>query len=122
MRYARRSEVQDPLIKPQGEAVYELIGAPAALGGASGHSLAEIVIPAGGSSARHRHARSEETYYILCGEGRLVIDGRPHLVRAGDAYLIEVGERHQIFNEKGEELVFLAVSAPPWIAEDSIFD
>jgi len=122
MRLTRQADVRTPLVKSRGETVYELVGAAAALGGASAHSVAEISIRPGGSSASHRHRRSEETYYILRGEGRLVIDGQSHALRAGDACLIEPGERHRIVNETEDELVFLAVSAPPWTPDDSVFD
>jgi mannose-6-phosphate isomerase-like protein (cupin superfamily) len=121
MRLARRATAGPPVVKPLGESIYELIGAPDALGGTTGHSLAEILIPPGGSSAAHHHRRAEETYYILRGRTRLIIDGKPHLLRPGDACLIEPGERHQLFNETDEELVLLAITSPPWIAEDSVF-
>jgi mannose-6-phosphate isomerase-like protein (cupin superfamily) len=122
MHLRRRSDIEEPLRKSSGETVYELIGSPAALGGTVGHSLAEIVIAPGGSSVRHHHLISEETYYILSGGGRLVIDDRTVFVRPGDAGLILPGEAHQIFNENDEELVLLAVSAPPWRSEDSVFE
>jgi len=122
MHLARRDDVRDPLVKPRGEIVYELIGAPSALVTASGHSLAEISIRPGGSSAGHRHVHSEETYYILQGKGRLVIDGKAHRLRPGVACLIKPGEHHRLFNESDEELVLLAISSPPWVAEDSVFD
>jgi mannose-6-phosphate isomerase-like protein (cupin superfamily) len=122
MYLTRRSDVEAPLRKSSGETVYELIGSPAALGGTVGHSVAEIVIAPRGSSVRHHHLLSEETYYILSGEGRLVIDDRTTSVRPGDAGLILPGEPHQIFNERDEDLVLLAVSAPPWRSEDSVFE
>jgi len=121
MRLARRVDVRDPLVNSRGEIVYELIGAPPSLGAATGHSLAEITIRPGGSSAGHRHLRSEETYYILQGEGRLVVDGKSHVLRPGDACLIRPGEHHQLFNEVNGELVLLAVTSPPWVSEDSVF-
>jgi len=122
MRLARRVDVKDPLVKSRGEIVYELIGSPPALGEATGHSLAEITIRPGGSSAGHRHLRSEETYYILRGEGRLVVDGKAHILRPGNACLIKPGEHHQLLNEANGELVLLAVTSPPWVPEDSVFD
>ncbi len=122
MRRARRSDIDLPLVKPSGEVVYEFVGAPTSLGGAAHHSVAEIVIRPGGCSRPHAHLRSEETYYVLRGEGRLTIDGREHRVQPGDAVWIEPGERHQIVNDRHDDLVFLAVSAPPWSEDDSVFD
>jgi mannose-6-phosphate isomerase-like protein (cupin superfamily) len=123
MRRTRRDDVSNPIVKERGETVHELIGAREEIGGTAHHSVAETVIRPGGSSARHRHVRSEETYYVLHGVARLVIDNTEFRLSAGDACLIEPGENHQIFNESQEDaLVFLAVSAPPWIASDSVFD
>jgi len=120
---AHRDDMAEPLIKPRGETVYELVGASDHIGGAATHSIAEITIRADGSSAKHHHRRSEETYYILHGHGRLVVDSVDYRLRVGDACLIRPGEWHQIFNDSSEdELVLLAVSSPPWIAQDSVFD
>jgi mannose-6-phosphate isomerase-like protein (cupin superfamily) len=121
MHRSRRDSVKQPLVKSHGESVFELVGARDSIGGASSHSLAEIVIRPGGSSAGHHHLRSEETYYVLKGSGRLVVDGEEHQLSPGDACFIEVGERHQVFNDGEEELVLLAVSGPPWVPEDSVF-
>ena len=122
MHRRHRNDIAKPLIKERGEAVFELVGAPEHLGGAATHSTAEIVIRPGGSSARHHHLRSEETYYILRGSGRLVVDGTEQKLGIGDACLIRPGEWHQIFNDSPEDdLVLLAISAPPWVAADSVF-
>jgi len=121
MRKTRRTEGTNPLCKAHGERVYELIGAGADLGGTKHHSVAEIVIPPGGRSSTHYHQASEETYYIRKGNGLLILNDKPYPVTEGDAMLIEPGERHQIRNPSDVELVFIAVSAPPWHPEDSVF-
>jgi len=121
MRYARRDRVDDPIRKRLGETVYELVGARPQLGSTMHHSLAEIVIPPGGRSQAHTHRQSEETYYILSGAGTLRIDNTPYAAAAGDAFLIEPGEKHEIVNEQDKDLVFLAVSAPAWDPADSMF-
>jgi len=123
MHKMHRDDISAPLVKERGETVYELVGAPAHIGGAKTHSAAEIVIRPGGSSARHYHLQSEETYYILRGSGRLIVDGNEHPMDVGDTCLICPGEWHQIYNDSTEnELVLLAISAPPWVASDSVFD
>ena len=120
MRRTRRSEGSNALHNPRGELIYELVGLPAALGGSTRHSVAEIVIPPGGSSSRHWHKVSEETYYILKGTGVLHVDLRSFPVSAGDVVWIEPGERHQIENPCDAELVFVAITAPPWRPDDSV--
>jgi mannose-6-phosphate isomerase-like protein (cupin superfamily) len=119
MHVSSREEVQDVIHTPTGERIVELIGGLEASGGASQHSLAEVVVPPGKSSEPHFHQTAEETYYLLQGAARMVIDGEEFGLEAGQACLIEPGEVHQIFNEGEDDLVFLAVCAPPWTDEDS---
>lgn len=108
----------EPTRTPTGEVIFELIGRGEGHGGVEGHSLAHVIIPGGKSSEKHFHRESEETYYILGGVGEMVIEGKEFELHPGQACLIEPGETHQIFNRQEEDLVFLAVSAPAWAADD----
>jgi mannose-6-phosphate isomerase-like protein (cupin superfamily) len=108
-----------PLVSPNGEHVFELIGRTAEHGGATQHSLAHIVITPGGASSRHFHKVSEETYYLLRGVAAMVIDGRQFELHPGETCLIQPGETHQVSNPGPEDLEFLAVCAPAWAPGDS---
>ena len=121
MRLVKRADIEEPLQQPSGEIVYELIGAPPHLGGTASHSVAEIVIPPGKSSLCHHHNTAEETFYVLRGRARLRVDDEELELSPGQACLIEPSEVHQIFNAGTDDLVFLAVSAPPWVPEDSVY-
>lgn len=121
MLITSKEKVENPFVNVTGERVYEMVGKPAMLGGATKHSLGYAVIPPSCSSRLHYHPQAEETYYILKGEGRLVIDGAEHKVRPGDVILISPPERHQIFNEAGEDLEFIVVCAPAWEPDNSVF-
>jgi mannose-6-phosphate isomerase-like protein (cupin superfamily) len=114
-----KDQIQLPFTQPLGERVFELIGNSPESGEARLHSLAHIVIPAGKSSARHYHKTSEETYYILAGEGRMVVDGKEFTLQPGQACLIVAPEVHQIFNDGEVDLEFLAICAPAWSPDDS---
>jgi mannose-6-phosphate isomerase-like protein (cupin superfamily) len=89
------------------------------VGGVQSHSLAEVRIPPGGSSSAHYHKRSEESYLILSGQAKLVVDSQERTLKQGDAVLIEPPEVHQISNPFEENLVFLAVCIPAWQPGDS---
>ena len=78
-----------------------------------------VIIPPGKSSAPHFHKESEETYYVLSGEGWMQISEEEFSLTPGQACLIEPGEIHQIKNLGEKDLEFLAICAPAWIPEDS---
>lgn len=109
----------NPFESAHGEVVYEYMGNAA--GGTTQHSLAQIVLPPGKAALRHYHPIVEESYYVLSGEGYIVLDGEKRIVTAGDAIAIPVNAVHQIFNHSGENLVFLAICAPPWTPDCSVF-
>jgi mannose-6-phosphate isomerase-like protein (cupin superfamily) len=83
-------------------------------------SLAEASLPAQQQTQRHYHARTEEIYFVLEGEGTLEIDGERHGVKPGDAVLIPPGARHQI--TATSDLRFLCCCSPPYSDEDTYFD
>jgi len=117
----RKEKLEKPFVNVTGERVYELVGKPARLGGATKHSFGYAVIPANCSSRLHYHLQAEETYYMLKGEGKLVIDGVEHTVQPGDVILISPPEKHQIFNEGRDDLEFIVVCAPAWEPDNSVF-
>lgn len=117
-----KERLLDPIHSPHGEVVYELIGRSVEHGGAQAHSLAHVVIPPGKASLAHRHRVSEESYYILRGQARMVIDERTYALAPGQACLISPGQVHQIFNAGALDLEFLAVCIPPWHPDDSFIE
>ena len=119
MRVITKDEIKEPFRAPLGEQIFEMIGRPEALGGTTHHSLVHVVIPPRFSSPAHHHEISEETYYVLKGEARMIIDDYELSLIPGQACLIMPGEIHQIFNDKDEDLEFLTVSAPAWTPDDS---
>ena len=121
MRLTRKEEITKPFVNTTGERVYEMLGAPEAIGGAGFHSFSHVVIPAGCHSRPHYHPVAEETYYILAGEGRMVVDGREMRLVPGDALLIQSPEVHQIFNDADADLEFIAVCAPAWTPDNSVY-
>jgi len=121
LHIASQQDTSEPFYAPSGEIIYELVGASEATGAAVRHSVAVVVIPPGKSSHAHYHRVSEETYYILRGAARMVIDEHTFQLAPGQACLIQPGERHQIFNLGDEDLQFIAVCAPAWRSEDSVF-
>ena len=121
MRLTRKELIDNPFESSTGERVYEMLGAPDAIGGAKHHSFSHVVIPPHCASRPHYHPVAEETYYILAGEGRMVVDGKQLQLVPGDALLILPPEVHQIFNDSDADLEFIAVCAPAWEPSNSVY-
>ena len=121
MRLTRKEHIEIPFESNTGEKVYEMLGAPEAIGGVTHQSFSHVVIPAGCTSRPHYHPVAEETYYILSGEGRMVVDGKQMRLVPGDALLILPPEVHQIFNDTDADLEFIAVCAPAWEPNNSVY-
>src|SRR5438552_11184969 len=82
-------------------------------------SLAEARLPAGASTQEHYHARTEEIYFITCGQGRIRIDGEVAEVKAGDAIAIPPGKKHKLWNIGSEPLTLLCCCAPRYEHSDT---
>lgn len=120
MHTRTREQAGGPFRAALGELIYELVGNKPSLGGAVKHSLAQVIVPYGTMSPRHYHRVLEETYFLLKGKARMIIDGHEFALTPGEACLIMPGEVHQVFNDSEETLEFLVFCAPPWTADDFI--
>ena len=121
MRIVKKSDISEPFRAPLGEVIYEMIGSPENIGGTIKHSFVHVTIPPEKLSGAHYHKVSEETYYILSGKARMIVDGVEFFLLPHQACLIMPGEIHQIFNDEDENLEFLTVSAPAFDPTDSYF-
>jgi mannose-6-phosphate isomerase-like protein (cupin superfamily) len=62
-------------------------------------------LPPGGWLGRHRHA-PPEVYYVIEGEGTMVLDGVEHPVTAGSSVFVPGDVEHGIHNTGGSLLRF----------------
>ena len=83
-------------------------------------SLAEARLPAGRATMPHLHPQAEEIYYILEGQGEMILAHEKRTVVPGDAIAIPPGIPHQIINETSEPLIFLCCCAPAYEHEDTV--
>lgn len=86
---------------------------------ARNQSLAEATVLPGQTTLEHYHARSEELYHILSGQGTMLLAGMTREVGPGATVLIAPGQRHAITNPGTEPLVLLCCCAPPYAHEDT---
>ncbi len=117
--HIRNTQTVPAFANPNGETIHELVGART--GSVQSHSVAKITLASGKASLKHYHPVAEETYYILAGQGRVQLDGEAQAVKAGDTVYIPAKAVHQIVNAASEPLVFLAVCAPAWTPDNSVY-
>lgn len=67
------------------------------------------IIPPGTSIGEHKHADSEEIYFIIEGHGVLILDGREFPVEAGDVSICHSGHSHGIKNNGNSPLRLIVI-------------
>jgi mannose-6-phosphate isomerase-like protein (cupin superfamily) len=108
------------IVTPHGETIYELTG-KAVVPQAANHSVAHVVITPQGTSLRHFHRRTEESYYIMSGEAFVEIGDESATLRAGQIVLIPPTMPHKVYNTGDHDLVMLVSCAPAWEASDVVW-
>lgn len=83
-------------------------------------SLAEAILQPDQQTAAHSHPNTEELYYILAGQGMMVIEADRRTVLVGDGICIPAGQRHQIRNTGTVPLVFLCMCVPAYTDADTL--
>jgi len=81
-------------------------------------SVARARVDAGQRTLAHRHRTSDEVYYVLSGDGTVVVAGCETAVRPGDVVLIPAGAEHWVASgHRGLEL--LCLCSPPYEHDDT---
>ena len=68
-----------------------------------------LLLPAGASDGKHRHAGVEEIYYVLNGDGEVQVNGETSAVHKGDAVPVSLNEMHSFKNNGTADLEFMIV-------------
>jgi mannose-6-phosphate isomerase-like protein (cupin superfamily) len=82
-------------------------------------SLAEATVLPGRRTLLHRHGKTEEIYYVVAGEGLMVLGDDTFRVSTGDAICIAPGAPHCIENTGSGALRILCSCAPAYAHEDT---
>lgn len=87
--------------------------------GCTNISLAEAVIGPGSATALHIHARTEEIYHILEGQGTMTLGDEQFGMAAGDTVCIPPGQPHRVENSGKKDLRILCSCSPPYSHGDT---
>ncbi len=83
-------------------------------------SIGVVTIPPGESGNRHLHHTEQETWYILSGEGKLIIGHEEINLEPEMVVVAYAGEKHQIKNTGNEPLKALFIFTPAGPEENFI--
>jgi len=97
-----------PALNVFGTQVYVLADGASTAGACS---IARIVCPPDSGSPLHRHAEAE-TFHVLRGQLSVILDGKTHVLSAGDLVHITPHAAHNFHNATNEPVEFLALGMP----------
>lgn len=69
-------------------------------------------LPPGSANTWHRHVVQDEVYFVLEGVGRMRVGTETLTVPRYGAVLVEPSSLRQVFNDTGEEVLWLIMGAP----------
>ena len=77
-------------------------------------TVTEVHLEPGAIQPRHTHDASEQIWYALKGNGKLLLaDDETKDFSAGDVVRFADKDVHGLLNDGGTEFVYLSVTAPP---------
>jgi mannose-6-phosphate isomerase-like protein (cupin superfamily) len=68
-------------------------------------------VPPGGISGEHLHTRTEESYFVVQGEGEILLNGVPRPVKPRSLVLTGVGVTHGLRNTGNTDLDWLVIES-----------
>ena len=82
-----------------------------------GYSLAHASLEVGESSLPHILEECSEVYFILKGEGKVVIGEEQRPIKEGDTVFVPKGATQYVENQGTTKLEFLCIVSPAWFEE-----
>ena len=67
------------------------------------------IMPPGTSIGEHSHHDDEEYYFVISGQGTMILDGKRFEVKSGDITAIYPGGSHGLENNTTDDLRFLVI-------------
>ncbi len=75
-------------------------------------SVIQERVPAGASEVMHYHTQARQFFYILEGEGVMVLEDGVIILEKGQGIEIAPQVKHQFRNQSNEDVHFLVISVP----------
>ena len=86
-----------------------------------GSSVASVEVAPGARHAEAWSRRSDKYYLVSSGEVRFVLDGQPHVMKAGDFCFVKRGCRFSYSNESSGPATLVLVHTPSFDLSQEVF-
>ena len=117
MKYTHESEVEGIRTPEPNPRTLKHLAAPWTIGSEKLWVGLSEVDP-GSESNAHSHARNEEVFYVVSGEGYIVVGDERRAVSAGSVVVAPPGQKHQLQNPGNETLKIVCAASPAFVKED----
>lgn len=87
---------------------------------AEDHKVKEITVRPGKRLSYQRHAKRAEHWFVVRGEGVVVLDGEERPVGPASTVDVGLGVAHRMANTGDDDLVFVEVQHGSYFGEDDI--
>ena len=75
-------------------------------------SIIQERVPAGGAEVMHYHKNARQFFYILEGEGEIIVEDQRIVLKKGEGIEIAPDVKHQFRNQSEADVYFLVISVP----------
>lgn len=75
-------------------------------------SVIQEVMPPKTKEIMHKHALSQQFFFVLKGTATFLVDAKEFIVKKGEGIYIKPNVMHQIQNKNSDNLEFLVISQP----------
>ena len=117
MKYTHESEVEGIRAPAPNPRTLKHLAAPWTIGSENLWVGLSEVDP-GSESNAHSHEKNEEVFYVVSGEGYIVVGDERRAVSAGSVVVAPPGETHQLQNPGNETLKVICSASPAFAKED----
>lgn len=76
----------------------------------TGYQVSKVSVFPGKTIYSHLHEKKKETWCVINGKAKAVVDGKEMLLKMGDVVQVEAGMQHQISCISDEDLIFIETS------------
>jgi quercetin dioxygenase-like cupin family protein len=73
--------------------------------------VARHALQAGKRSDYHQHPDAEQLYYVLRGQGKMIVDDESYPIREGDVIYLPPGVKHRAVNDSDDWMEHVIVTA-----------